>query len=406
MNERARPWGRSFWPLLVGQFLSIVGLTVMVPLLPFYLEDLGMTGTQGGKLWVGLALAAPALTLVVSAPLWGRLGDRWGRKWMVVRALGGLAVSMVLMGLATTPLQFLLCRLLQGAFGGVVESAAAFAAAEAPPDARGRVQGSLQSAAAAGALAGPLIGGFLVEFWGLRPLLLTIGVLTGISGLLAALVLREQARTASDRSNAMMPLHCVAGRLLRHSHVRAFVLAGLCIQAGAYGLVTVFAPHVRGLLHGSAGAAAWVGALQAVTWTATAMSAPWWGRRNDQSPVERNFVHAAAGCAVSIALQAWPGHVGWLIPLRLLQGFCFGALVQSIYLRVSRHAEMDQQGVQIGLANSFLTTGQIVGALTGGALAELLPTAGVILMMGGFFGIGSLLVWTTGYLRVERGVVG
>lgn len=406
MNGRARPWRRNFWPLLVGQFLSIAGLTVMVPLLPFYLEDLGMAGTQGSQLWVGLALAAPAFTLVLSAPLWGRLGDRWGRKWMVVRALGGLAVSMILMGLATTPLQFLLCRLLQGAFGGVVESAAAFAAAEAPPSARGRVQGSLQSAGAAGALAGPLIGGFLAEFWGLRPLLVAIGVLTAISGLLVAMVLREQARATSDRSKAAMPMHSVAGSLLRHSQVRAFVLAGLCIQAGAYGLVTVFAPQVRGLLHGAAGAAAWVGALQAVTWAATAMSAPWWGRRNDQSPVERNFVRAAAGCAASIALQAWPDHVGWLIPLRVVQGFCFGALLQSIYLRVSRNAEMDQQGVQIGLANSFLTTGQIVGALTGGALGELLPTAGVILVMGGFFGIGSLMVWTTGYLRVERGVVG
>lgn len=406
MNGRARPWQRSFWPLLVGQFLSIAGLTVMVPLLPFYLEELGMAGTKGSQLWVGLALAAPALTLVLSAPLWGRLGDRWGRKWMVVRALCGLAVSMVLMGLATTPLQFLLCRLLQGAFGGVVESAAAFAAAEAPPNARGRVQGSLQSASAAGALAGPLIGGLLAEFWGLRPLLVAIGVLTGISGLVVAIVLRERARAASDCSKATMPLHGVASSLLRHSQVRAFVLAGLCIQAGAYGLVTVFAPQVRGLLNGSAGAAAWVGALQAVTWAATAISAPWWGRRNDQSPVERNFVRAAVGCAASIALQAWPGHVGWLIPLRVVQGFCFGALVQSIYLRVSRNAEMEQQGVQIGLANSFLTTGQIVGALTGGALGELLPPAGVILMMGGFFGIGSLVVWTTGYLRVERGVVG
>jgi MFS family permease len=361
-----------------------------------------MAGTAGNQLWVGLSVAAPAVTHVLSAPL-GAAGRPMGTE--MDGPLFGLTASLVLMGLATTPLQFFLCRLLQGTFGGMVGAAEGSAGAEAPDGARGRAQRSLQSAFATGALVGSLVGGLLAEVWGLRPLLLATGVLTGLSGLVAAAVLQERARPTPTAATAHPP-HRTAGALLRDSQVRALVLAGLCTQAGAFGLVTVFAPHVRGLLHGSAGAAAWVGALQAITWAATSMSAPWWGRRCDRTPVERNFVRAAGGCAVSIALQAWVGHVGWLIPLRVVQGLCFGALVQSIYLQVSRQAGAEQQGFQIGLANSFLTTGQVIGALVGGAVDTLLAPAGVIVLMGSFFGLGALLVWKIGYPQLERGVAG
>lgn len=387
-----RAWERNLRLLWAGQFLTTAGLTVVVPLLPFYLEELGMAEQAANRFWSGLALAAPAVTLMLAGPLWGRLGDRWGRKWMVVRALLGLAASMILMGLARTPLQFLLCRLLQGASGGVVDAAAAFAGAEAPPARRGRALGSLQGASAAGSLVGPLAGGLLTDLWGLRPLLLATGVLTAACSLLAARALRESARPAPPAS-APPPLARTVAGLLRRPRVRALVLAGVCAQAGAYGLVTVFAPHVRSLLPDPGRAASWTGLLQAATWGATVLGSAWWGRRNDRRPVEANFAAAACGCAISIALQALPGQAGWLFPLRLLQGFCFSALAQSVFLQVSRQAAGEHQGLHMGAANSFLTLGQILGSLAGALLAGLLPPAPVFALTGSAFGVAAALVW-------------
>lgn len=99
-------WRTNFRVLWCGQFFAIAGLTVMVPLLPFYLEQLGASDPQSVRFWTGLALAAPAFSLGLASPLWGKLGDRWGRKWMVVRALFGLGVSVCCMGVVQTPLQF------------------------------------------------------------------------------------------------------------------------------------------------------------------------------------------------------------------------------------------------------------------------------------------------------------
>lgn len=99
-------WRTNLRVLWSGQFFAIAGLTVMVPLLPFYLEQLGASDPQSVRFWTGLALAAPALSLGLASPFWGKLGDRWGRKWMVVRALFGLGLSLCGMALVQTPLQF------------------------------------------------------------------------------------------------------------------------------------------------------------------------------------------------------------------------------------------------------------------------------------------------------------
>lgn len=113
--------------LWAGQFVNTTGLMMLVPIMPFYLEAMGTSGMAETQTWAGMAIAAPALALTFTTPRWGRLGDRIGRKWMVVRALLGLAGAMVVMAAAATPLMLVAGRLLQGTFGGVVEASAAFA---------------------------------------------------------------------------------------------------------------------------------------------------------------------------------------------------------------------------------------------------------------------------------------
>ena len=130
-SRHARPSGnverRNLVLLWAGQFVNTAGLMMLVPIMPFYLEAMGTRGTAETQTWAGAAIAAPAVALTVATPLWGRVGDRVGRKWMVVRALFGLALAMVVMAIAASPLVLIAGRLLQGTLGGVVEAAAAAA---------------------------------------------------------------------------------------------------------------------------------------------------------------------------------------------------------------------------------------------------------------------------------------
>ncbi|MBN2910544.1 MFS transporter [Polycladomyces sp. WAk] len=378
----------GFAVLWSGQFLATAGLTVMVPLLPFYLTHLGVTDPAANRFWTGLCVAAPAATLCLVSPLWGRIGDRWGRKWMVVRALFGLAGCLLLMSFCRTPFQFFLCRLLQGAFGGVVDAASAYASSEAPKEERGKVLGMLQSATAAGSLIGPLIGGVLADWIGFRALLWAIGVLTGISGFVAVVVLREtQKPKAEEASNTRVYGTWVA--LMRHDRLRSFLITGLCAQIGVFGLVVVFAPYVQGLSGTDGQVSTWVGILQAVTWGASMLGAPWWGVQNDRRKVEINLFWAVLGCAVSILLQVVPSHVIWLLPLRLLQGFCFSAVLQSVMLAVTEESTRENRGLWIGAANSFLVLGQMLGPLTVAVFGGLLSNGWLIVIMGMAFLVGA-----------------
>lgn len=379
----------SFQLLWSGQFLAIAGLMVMVPLLPIYMKELGATDAASNGLWTGLSLAAPAVTSALFSPLWGRYGDRLGRKWMVVRALLGLGLCLWLMGMAQTPLQFFLARLLQGACGGVVDSASAYAGGEAPEGERGRALGSLQSATAAGSLIGPLVGGLLADWVGFKSLLTMMGVLTFVSGLLTSFILRESKQATTTTTTDCPKFRQVFSDLLTHPRLRRFLFAGLCAQIGIYGSVAVFAPHVERLLPNTLYLATWVGVLQALAWAAGTVGGIWWGRRNDQRPVERNLFWALIFCGISIILQAIPTSAELLIPLRIMQGFCFSALLQSVFLAVTQESRGGNNGVRIGATNSFLTLGQIIGSMGGALLGTLMTTQSVFAIMGVMFLLGA-----------------
>src|SRR6266508_6049662 len=79
-GRRTISWRRNLWALWFAQMLAIVGFSLRVPFLPFYLADLGAGSTDQQALWAGIVNAAGAGVMAVSAPFWGVISDRHGRK--------------------------------------------------------------------------------------------------------------------------------------------------------------------------------------------------------------------------------------------------------------------------------------------------------------------------------------
>ena len=88
---------------------------MVIPLLPFYAKDMG-----GGGLWVGVLVSAFSLAQLLSAPVWGRVSDRHGRRPALLIGLGAAAISYVVFAFAQNLWILLLSRLVQGAGGGTV----------------------------------------------------------------------------------------------------------------------------------------------------------------------------------------------------------------------------------------------------------------------------------------------
>ncbi|MEU5845337.1 MFS transporter [Saccharopolyspora shandongensis] len=387
---------RNLLLLWLGQFANTAGLMMLVPIMPFYLEQLGTRGTVETQTWAGVANAVPALALTFVTPLWGRLGDRIRRKWMVVRALLGLAVAMAVMATATTPAMLIAGRLLQGILGGVVEAAAAFAGAAGPDKRRGSSLGKSFSATAAGALSGPVLGGVLVESRGLRELMVVIAITAITLAACCAIGLREPQRPKGRRRTTVKR----EGGTSAMSIPGAIPLAAAaaCAYFGMYGLIPIFAEQVRGVADVGT-ASVWVGVLHSVMWAATLLGSFWWGKHNDSTgrPL-RTFAVAAGICAASIIALSLPLDPIAYIPLRLVQGFCFAALAQSLFLHFSRHAEDDRRSEFVSTANSFLLLGQSAGPLLAGPIIGVMPVPVAVAVMGLTCGAGSALA----ALRAER----
>jgi DHA1 family multidrug resistance protein-like MFS transporter len=377
---------RAVAVVAAGEFTVTAGLTTVVPFLPFHLAELG-AGPATRQLWAGVALVAPAAALMLAAPLWGWVGDRLGRRWMLVRALVGLGASLLAMALVTTPAAFVACRLAQGAFGGATDAAAAYLTSELAASQRGRALGYLHSATAAGAFTGPLAGGLLAGAYGYRVLFLSVAAAVLAAAAAAWRLLSE--RHEPQTMPARRPGFVGVSRLLRHPHTRACLLAGVAINIATYGLITLIGPHVEHIVGDTADATRWVGLLQAATWLVAVLGASWWGRWNDARSPVAGLGAAALACALAVGGQALLLPVPALLVLRVVQGASASAVVPSAYLAAGRLGAGGCEGSYVGSANSMLVGGQIAGGLLAGSVSGLLGIPTTITVLGGVAAVGG-----------------
>src|SRR5204863_2217405 len=105
---------RNLFAVTAASFIGFMGFTLVMPFLPLYLHQLGVTDVGEVAVWSGLCLGVtPALTALL-APFWGRLADRFGRKIMVERSLLSFVLVMSAMGFVTRAWHGLALRGIQG----------------------------------------------------------------------------------------------------------------------------------------------------------------------------------------------------------------------------------------------------------------------------------------------------
>ena len=181
-------------------FMGFAGFTVVMPFLPLYIRELGIEDVGDIALWSGLTLGATPAITAISAPLWGRVGDRYGSKLLVIRSLSAFALTKAAMAFVTAPWQLVALRALLGVFAGYGALTMSMAAESVPRERMARAIGSVQMGQRLGPAIGPLVGGIVAPLVGLRrSFLLTAGFyLVGL--LMMALFYREPRTHHAKRS--------------------------------------------------------------------------------------------------------------------------------------------------------------------------------------------------------------
>lgn len=149
----AREFVGRLWVLMLTVFVDMIGFLIVLPLLPFYAEKLG-----ADPVLIGGLVSAFAVAQFATAPLWGRLSDRYGRRPMILAGLLIQAVAYILFEGASTVWLLFFSRIVQGAGAGTVGVVQAYLSDSVPARDRAKALGWLTAATSAGVMVGPAIG--------------------------------------------------------------------------------------------------------------------------------------------------------------------------------------------------------------------------------------------------------
>ncbi|MDD4877179.1 MAG: MFS transporter, partial [Dehalococcoidales bacterium] len=197
-------WQRNLYAIFFAEFIVIMGFSFVNPFIPLFIQELGTFTNQQAAFWAGIATSASGIAMFLSAPLWGIVADRWGRKPMVLRAMFGAAVVLAITGLAPNVYVIVALRFAQGLFSGTVAAASALVAASVPKNKMPFAMGLLMVAVFTGQSFGPLAGGVIADILGYKAAFFITGGLLFSGGVIVLLFVKEKFERPDSGQSASL----------------------------------------------------------------------------------------------------------------------------------------------------------------------------------------------------------
>jgi DHA1 family multidrug resistance protein-like MFS transporter len=349
-----------------ASFVGSTGFTLVMPFLPLYFQQLGVTDVGEVALWSGLSLGVtPAMTAVL-APFWGRLSDRFGRKIMVERSLVSFIFLMGGMAFVTSAWHVFALRAAQGLFAGYGALAITMAAESAPRERTAYAIGVVQTAQRLGPALGPIIGGVVAQLVGLRNAFL---VTSGFY--IAALVLvfftyDERLVHHTDSARARQRVSFKSVLAFENFILLMAVVFGLQFVDRSFGPVLPLyvaqlgtpahrVPLIAGIMFSVAAAAGAVG-NQVCGWLLR--------RSSPRTVITGSAVTGAVGALLYVVAP----RTVWLFLATPLFGVAMGAATTSTYTAASGVMPATARGAGFGLLSTASLTGLALSPIMSGIL--------------------------------------
>ncbi|GAB2699961.1 MFS transporter [Paenibacillus thermoaerophilus] len=387
-------WKLNLSVLWLGQFLVMSGMTMVVPFLSLYLQELGMNPeTDNITFWAGIIFAGNFVTSFLFQPIWGSLADRHGRKIMLLRSGFGMAIIVLLMGFAQEAWHLLVLRILNGVVSGFVPASVSLMSTIAPRDKMGFALGTLQSGGVAGTILGPLFGGLLAESFGYRPIFYLTGGLLFIASTLAWVVVTEKFDKEKAMSKPKVSVWSGFRQVMSIPAMPALLTATFLIQFAMLSTMPILPLFVQ-MLHGKAEHLAFLaGFVGSIAGFSNMIASPLLGRLGDRIGSNRVLGFALAGAALASIPQAFVTEIWQLVLCRFALGMFMGGLIPSVNTLVRRFTPDGLEGRAYSFNTSALALGNMLGPTIGGSLAGWIGIRGVFVMGGVMLAANSAWVW-------------
>ncbi len=394
MNPGGVEWRRNLAALWFAEFTAIFGFSFAFPFLSIFIShDLGVHPGRDLDLWTAASASVSGLSMAVASPIWGVLGDRYGRKPMLLRSMIGGAITVGLIYFVQSPTELLILRFLQGATSGTVAAATSLVAAETPRSRVGWALGVVTSAVALGGAIGPVVGGIAGSLFGLRLVFLGGGILLLLSLVPVLLIVRESPivrRSGAGRSTLAM-----IGE-------RPGLKRALAVLIGSQGFISVCNSATQQLVvlrlieMLTTGVAAVSGIGFGLAGVASSAAAVGYTRVTRRLGYVRTAAAAAGLVAVAVSLigvAPWPAMIVIAIGLN---GLFSGVVIPATASMIGLETPPEAQSTVFGLNASSVAFGFFLGPLiagtvaaTSGVPAALFVIAALALVLSGVIAAGA-----------------
>ena len=352
--------------------VDLIGFGLYIPLLPFYAEHFDAT-----PFMVGLTMATYSFAQFISAPLWGSLSDRKGRRPVLMIGMAGSIISYLWLGFADSLWVIFAARAMNGLMAGNISAAFAYMADVTSRENRAKGMGLIGAAFGLGFIAGPAIGGILAgsdptnaDFQ--TPAFAAAGLST-VAFIMTVLFLKESLSTEAKERLATQPrtkrlvqlrnslTHPIMGRLLVLIFLSTFVFAGLESTFAMWSRRSFgWGPEQNGYLFALVGI------------TSALIQGGLVGRLAKRFGEKALVLQGAIALAIGVLLIPFAVNLPLLLIAMMIAGYGFSIITPSLNSLVSLQASEDEQGRVLGVTRSASTLARVAGPAWAGLLFSML----------------------------------
>ncbi|WP_096190648.1 MFS transporter [Evansella halocellulosilytica] len=377
--------------MAIANFFVAASATMVLPFLSLYIETFGNFSDAYVQRWAGFVFGITFLVAFAVSPLWGRFGDKFGRKKILIITGYGIGLSIFLMGYVESVWGLFFLRFFMGIVTGFIPMSMALISTQTRKEAAGRVLGTLQMGTVSGGLFGPLIGGALADHFGFTYTFIITAIIIGLATTLVVVGIKETIIKENESSQEKRSMKEVIGFIFKTPMLVMVMIVSLIVQTANFSIQPQLALYVNQLL-AAENIAFLAGLAFSVTGLGNLIATRSWGSLGDRIGHEKVLIICVFLGGLLFLPQAFVTNIWQLIILRFLFGIQIGGIIPCATAYIRRKAPLSIQGEVLGYNQSFRFLGNVLGPVIGGIISGSFSIAVVFYFSSTLFIIAALLI--------------
>ncbi|MBW8351665.1 MFS transporter [Bacillus sp. IITD106] len=383
---------RNFLIMWICNFLIAASMTMVLPFISLYIGTLGDFSHDYIQRWSGLVFGVTFLSAFIVSPIWGRIGDKYGFKPILLITGYGIATSVFFMGVIHSVFGLFILRMIMGFVTGFIPTSIALIAKQTPKKEAGKTLGTLQMGNVAGSLFGPILGGMMADNVGFQYTFIITSVSVVIATTVVLFGIKEIKQQEAAKTKVPRTQKAVIKQILNRKMLVMVMVIALLIQVGNFSIQPLLALYVSDLTHATS-----IAFLSGLAFSATGFGnlllTRQWGKLGDSIGYEKVLLLLLVLASILIIPQALVTELWQLVGLRFLYGMAVGGMIPCITAYIRIEAPLDMQGEILGYNQSFRFLGNVIGPALGGFVASHAGISSVFYVTGGLFLVAFGILW-------------